>query len=353
MDSNPIVEIIDDALFQKMFTGGALIVVKNGLTILERYFGTLGVSDDQPVDKNTLFDLASLTKVLATTPCWMKVLEEKPHLLDSPLATWFSELSTDKKNFTPRLLMAHSSGLPAWRPYYLYDKGSGHQAFVIERILGESIIYPVASGSLYSDLGFILLGHTLEHVLKQRLDKACKELIFEPMRLSHQLLFNPSMKDHCIAQTRPGDWPGFVNDLNARALGGVSGHAGLFGTCRGVAELASEFLKSFTKPGGFFDHEIMKLFVERCRYVPESSRALGFDTKSEEGSSCGSLFSESSFGHTGFTGTSLWVDPVRDVAVVFLTNRVVMGEPDLRIKSLRPKLHDEIIQSLEQAAATS
>lgn len=353
MDSNPIVEIIDDALCQKMFTGGAIIVIRNGLTILERYFGTLGLSDDRPVDNNTLFDLASLTKVLATTPCWMKILEEKPDLLDSPLTTWFSQLDSDKRDITPRLLMAHSSGLPAWRPYYLYDKGSGHQAFVVERILGESMDYPLAAGSLYSDLGFILLGQILEHELKQRLDIACNEVIYAPLRLSHQILFTPSRNDHSIAQTRSGDLSGFVNDLNARVLGGVSGHAGLFGTCRGVAELASEFLKSFSKPGGFFDHEIIKLFVERCRYVPESSRALGFDTKSEEGSSCGSLFSESSFGHTGFTGTSLWVDPARGVVVVFLTNRVVMGEPDLRIKSLRPILHNLIIQRLDQVASAS
>ncbi len=344
MDSNPIIKIIDEALSRRMFTGAALIVVKDGSTILEQYFGTLGLTNDHPTDRNTLFDLASLTKVMATTPCWMKILEEKPELLESSLTRWFPELPSDKMEITPRLLLAHSSGLSAWRPYYLYDKGSAHLAFVVERVLHESLGYHVALGSLYSDLGFILLGHILEQLSQQRLDKVCQELIYGPLRLSDELLFNPSLEDFRIAQTRSGDSPGVVNDLNARALGGVSGHAGLFGTCRGVTELASEFLNSLRTSGGFFDQEIIKLFVTPCRYIPQSSRALGFDTKSEEGSSCGTLFSASSFGHTGFTGTSLWVDPAKGIVAVFLTNRVVMGEPDLRIKTLRPELHDEIIK---------
>ena len=347
MDPNPVIKLIDDALSRRMFTGAALIVAKDGSTIIEQYFGSLGLTDDHPIDKDTLFDLASLTKVLATTPCWIKVLTEDPELLDSSLTRWFPELPADKMDITPRHLLGHSSGLHAWRPYYLYDRGLGHLSFVLEKVFEDSLAYPVAKGSLYSDLGFILLGHILERLSGQRLEEVCQELVYKPLGLSDGLLFKPAVEDFRITQTRSGDLPGVVNDLNARALGGVSGHAGLFGTCRGVAELASEFLKSLIKPGGLFDHEMMKLFVERCNYVPDSSRALGFDTKSEVGSSCGNLFSQSSFGHTGFTGTSIWVDPVNGIVASFLTNRVVMGEPDLRIKTLRPELHDQIIKTVQ------
>lgn len=347
MDPNPIIKMIYGALSRKVFTGAALIVIKDGGAIIEQYFGALGLTDDYPADKKTLFDLASLTKVLATTPCWMKVLAEEPELLDAPITRWFPELPADKRGITPRHLLAHSSGLHAWQPYYLYDKGPGQLSFVLERVFEDSLAYPVGQGSLYSDLGFILLGHILERLLGQRLEDVCRELVYKPLGLSDELMFLPSIEDFRITQTRSGDLPGVVNDLNARAMGGVSGHAGLFGTCRGVANLASEFLKSFTKPEGFFDHGIMKLFVERCRFVPDSSRALGFDTKSEVSSSCGTLFSQSSFGHTGFTGTSMWVDPVNGIVASFLTNRVVMGEPDLRIKTLRPELHDQIIKTVQ------
>lgn len=339
---SPVIEMVNEALSERIFSGAGLIVMKEGSTVIEHYFGTVGLTSSQPVGNDTFFDLASLTKVLATTPCWLKLVEGNNSLLDSPLKKWIPQAPPDKKDITPRLLLAHSSGLPAWRPYYLFDKGSDHQAFVIRAILNEHLDYPVASGSLYSDLGFMLLGHVLEGLEKDRLDQMCLNLVYGPLTLGDELVFSPTVGNLSVAETRSGEKPGLVNDLNARALRGISGHAGLFGTCRGVAQLTSHFLTSLKKPGGFFDHSMMKLFVTPCHYVPDSSRALGFDTKSGQGSSCGSLFSSSSFGHTGFTGTSLWVDPVRELVCVFLTNRVVMGEPDLRIKDFRPKLHDSI-----------
>lgn len=346
MHSAPVVRTIDQAINEKIFTAAALIVVKKGETIFEEYFGRIGLSNERRVTCDTLFDLASLTKVLATTPCWMKMLENHPQAMDSALFTWIPQIPQDKREVTPRLLLAHSSGLPAWRPYYLFNKGSGQYRFVLDCIINEKLDYPLGAGSIYSDLGFIILAHILERQTGKRLDEVCKELIYGPLDVSQKLLFNPSERCVEVAETRLGDIPKTVNDLNARALGGISGHAGLFGTARGVARLTLEMLTSLKKPNGFFDQEIMKLFVTPCLYVHESSRALGFDTKSEEGSSCGYLFSKSSFGHTGFTGTSLWVDPDRELVTVFLTNRVIMGESDMRIKILRPKLHDEIISSI-------
>jgi CubicO group peptidase (beta-lactamase class C family) len=134
-----------------------------------------------------------------------------------------------------------------------------------------------------------------------------------------------------------------VNDLNARALGGVAGHAGLFGTAKGVAKMAAEILSSLASARGFFDRATTSAFCTGVGPRNGNNRALGFDTPSIEGSSAGHQFSSRSVGHTGFTGTSLWIDPETDVIVVLLTNRVFMGESDFRLTAFRPKLHDTIM----------
>jgi CubicO group peptidase (beta-lactamase class C family) len=149
-----------------------------------------------------------------------------------------------------------------------------------------------------------------------------------------------------IAVTRVGEPAGLVNDLNARSLGGAAGHAGLFGTARAVASLAATIVKSRAGKDGFFSAHVVQEFCERIDFVPGCTRALGFDTPSEEGSSSGRFFSHRSIGHTGFTGTSVWIDLDREVTVALLTNRVIMGEADRRIKDFRPLLHDAIMETL-------
>lgn len=344
MGLSKLLKILCQAHQENMFTAAALVIIQDGHLVLEEYVGSTGFSNERPVGSETLFDLASLTKILATTSCWMKIVENSPDSLDQTLDYWMPDIPSDKSQITPRLLLAHSSGLHAWRPYYLFERGKDQFRFVLERIINEPLDYPTGTGSLYSDSGFVLLAYLLEKQTGKRLDELSRDMFFEPLSLSDKLLFNPAGRSLDIAQTRRGDDPELVNDLNARALGGVSGHAGLFGTARGVASACAEFLTSLKHAGGFFNQNTIRLFVTPCNYIEESSRALGFDTKSGEGSSCGSLFSDSSFGHTGFTGTSFWIDPQRNIVAVFLTNRVIMGEPDLRIKILRPKLHDEIVK---------
>ena len=166
------------------------------------------------------------------------------------------------------------------------------------------------------------------------------------MGISQDLMFNPNGEERRTARTRPGELPGLVNDLNARALGGVSGHAGLFGTAHAVAAVAAEILAALKSESTLFDPEITRIFCRKVDSVPGCSRALGFDTPSEDGSSSGRFFSAGSLGHTGFTGTSLWIDVERELTVVLLTNRVFMGESDLRIKAFRPAVHDAIMEEI-------
>ena len=169
----------------------------------------------------------------------------------------------------------------------------------------------------------------------------CQKLLFTPLGLEHDLTFNPNPEQQPTAWTSFEEpQGGMVNDLNCRAMGGLAGHAGLFGTAEGVTRMCRCFLKSLVSENGFFDYGTARIFAKRANISIGSTRALGFDTPSDANSSCGSFFSHSSLGHTGFTGTSVWMDADKQVVATLLTNRVIMGQTDQRIKGLRPLFYD-------------
>ena len=333
-------------LEEQVFTGAVLLAARREEVIFSKAYGTLGDQETTSVTERTLFDLASLTKVLATTPAWIILASSRPEILDQRISEWFPSVPSDKEKITPRHLLAHISGLPAWRPYYL----SGHKKSLIElatnNVLNEPLEYPTGQAALYSDLGFILLAAIVELESREAFDYFCRTRIFGPLGVSQDLMFNPIEEERRTARTRPGELPGLVNDLNARALGGVSGHAGLFGAARAVAAGAAEILAALKSESTLFNSEITRIFCRKVASPPDCSRALGFDTPSEDGSSAGRFFSSRSLGHTGFTGTSLWIDIQRELTVVLLTNRVFMGESDFRIKAFRPAVHDAIMEEI-------
>ncbi|MBI5569199.1 MAG: beta-lactamase family protein [Desulfomonile tiedjei] len=343
-------EQVDDLMVgarqDRLFTAAALFVSRRGERLFLRSYGTLGGPGTGPVTTETLFDLASLTKVVVTTPCWMLLASQNPGLLDEPLSKWFPELSGPKARITPRWLLAHSSGLPAWRPYYLYHDGKSLQRLVRQVILCEELAYTPGEGCLYSDLGFMVLAAIAELEAGAPLERFAARELFEPLRVDRDVLFTPPDDKRGIALTRPGEPAGLVNDLNTRVLHGVSGHAGAFGTAEAVAVMAEEVLKGFRSESRLLPGSVSRTFCRRADLVPGSTRALGFDTPSEEGSAGGHFLSRESVGHTGFTGTSLWIDLDRELVVVLLTNRVFMGESDQRIKSFRPRIHDTIVREV-------
>jgi len=337
-------ERMKQGLHEQIFTGAVLLIARGTNLLFHQTYGILGDTGTDPVKPDTLFDLASLTKVLAVTPSWILMITEDPSLLDQSIGRWFPNAPKDKHCITPRCLLAHASGMPAWRPYYLLPASRHTDEDTAVRILAEPLDYSPGQGCIYSDLGFMLLGFIIEKETGRNLEQFSRERIYEPLGLAEDLLFCPNNLKR-IAMTRVGDTPGLVNDLNARALGGISGHAGLFGTAKGAAALSGEILKSLKESGRFFDKETTRTFCARAGFTPDSTRTLGFDTPSEEGSTSGRLFSKDSVGHTGFTGVSLWIDIQRDLIVVLLTNRVFLGEADLRIKGFRPMLHDAVMES--------
>ena len=274
--------------------------------------------------EDTVFDLASLTKVLATTPLIMRRVERGGLGLDDPVSTHVS-LWRDEHGGAPvtiRDLLAHCSGLPAHLPFYREFKG---RAAFESAICSTPLAYPPRSKSIYSDLGFMLLGFILEDV------GASLSLQFDTLRQQmgsiQDMQFHPPLLWRArTAPTRRDEWRGRllvgeVDDDNAWALEGVAGHAGLFGTVQAVGECARHLLQILEGWQGAFQEQTLRTFISRRTDVPGSSRALGWDTMLPT-SSCGTRLSPQAFGHVGFTGTSIWIDLERVLIVVMLTIRI-------------------------------
>jgi CubicO group peptidase (beta-lactamase class C family) len=246
---------------------------------------------------------------------------------------------------TLRDLLAHCSGLPAWRPYFKELSG---RATYQRAIASEPLEYVPRTASIYSDLDFILLGF----IVDGRMPMADRfALMLSQMEIVEEIQFNPpTLWRARIAPTEQDPWRGRllvgeVHDENAAALGGVAGHAGLFGTAAAVGSYARHLLQVLDGRSGVFRRATLETFTQRRTDVPGSSRALGWDTMLTT-SSCGTRMSARAFGHTGFTGTSLWIDPEQDVYIALLTNRVHPTREHEGIQTVRRAVHDAVIGEL-------
>jgi CubicO group peptidase (beta-lactamase class C family) len=301
-----------------------------------------------PTTDHTVFDLASLTKVVATTTLAMTAVAQGTCELDHPVHRWLpSWQRPDRESVTIRDLLLHAAGLPAWRPLYETCRTAAECQAAVAIVPLE---YTPRTASIYSDLGFITLAFVLEQAMGQRFDAAFDHLAG---RLGlGDIRFNPpGAWNSRTAPTEFDRWRGRllvgeVHDENAAVLGGVAGHAGLFGTIVPVGAFARLVLGALIRTPRLppFDSGLVAEFTRRGA-VPGSSRALGWDTMLPT-SSCGSRMSEGAFGHTGFTGTSLWVDPDRGIYVVLLTNRVHPSRTNTAINELRPRFHDAVFADL-------
>jgi CubicO group peptidase (beta-lactamase class C family) len=307
-----------------------------------------------PVTADTVFDLASLTKAIVTASVAMRLVEVGPLLLDAPVrdyeAKWQGE---DRTAVCVRDLLEHASGLPAWEPLW---RAHADRDGILAAIAATPLECPPRSRSIYSDLGFMLLGHLLETVDGRSLDVQLEEMAAGWMAAGAAgvpLVFNPpaSWRPR-IAPTRFNEWRdrllvGEVDDDNAWAMGGVAGHSGLFGTAAAVGVFARVILQVLSgdreAERRFATRETVRLFLSRST-VPGSSRALGWDMM-RTSSSCGTKMSASAFGHTGFTGTSLWIDPEQDFYAVLLTNRVYPeAGPNEPMQTVRRAFHDALVE---------
>jgi len=342
--------IVTAAIKDSAFPGAQLAIAKDDVLLYNKSFGTLSYDrQSRQVTQSTMYDLASLTKVVATTSAIMRLYEEGEVSLDDFLSKFFPEISPGlKRSITIRHLLSHTSGLPAF--IRLYETCSSAEG-ALDSVYAAALEADPGDTTIYSDLGMILLGKIVERVSGLSLDAYVAKEFFEPLRMNNTMFRPPSFSIPRIAPTEiDTHWRkklvhGTVHDENAALLGGVSGHAGLFSTASDLVV----FMQMMINGGSYGGKEFFQqgTVAEFTRWQSgEGSRALGWDCKSASGSSAGDLFSTKSFGHTGFTGTSLWADPDRDLVVVFLTNRIHPSRERNAIHRIRPLLHNAIIGAL-------
>jgi CubicO group peptidase (beta-lactamase class C family) len=341
--------ILEKAISARAFPACSLAVTLRGELVAHKACGRFTHDPASPeITTASLCDLASLTKVAATTAMAMVLYERGLLDLEAAVAAIVPEFASNdagRGDVTLRMLLAHSSGLPAYEKLFLRAESR-------EDLLRAAFATPLAAApgacAEYSDIGFIVLGVALERLADESLDVFCQREIFGPLGMTHTT-FNPAsaLKDsipptaddrafrHRIIQ-------GEVQDENASVLGGVAGHAGLFSTAEDLAVFAHALLN-----GG---HPILRpstveLFTRRESAPAGTSRALGWDTPSAPSQS-GKYFSSRSFGHLGYTGTSLWIDPERQLSITLLTNRTWPDCQNEAIKQVRPAFHDAVIEAL-------
>jgi beta-glucosidase-like glycosyl hydrolase/CubicO group peptidase (beta-lactamase class C family) len=336
--------------------GAVALVARRGKIVLERAVGRLSYDEDAaPVTRETLYDLASLTKVVVTTTLAMMLYERGRLDLDAPVTSYVPEFKGGEKDrVTVRDLLAHSGGLLWWTDLYKRFEGkppAESRDGYLRTIYSMPLDYSPRAKMVYSDLGILLLGEILERVTGKDLKSMAREEIFEPLDMDDTMFQPDASVLSRIAPTELDPWRGRVvrgevHDENAFGLGGVAPHAGLFSTARSLAQFAQMMINGGAGNGRrLLNPETIALFTTRANLVPGSSRALGWDTPSES-SSAGRFFSVSSYGHTGFTGTSLWIDPERELFVILLTNRVHPTRENPKITDLRPAFHDAVARAI-------
>ncbi len=360
-----IVRAFRQAVQDKVFPGAVVLVRHRGVVVLHEAVGTRGgPPDDQPVHHASVYDLASLTKPLATATAVLCLVQDGRLQVNQSVRHWVEELrGSPFADVTIRQLLSHSAGLPAWRPYYEWLSPDGappcHEEerrrrlhALLQAIARESVEYRPGSRSLYSDVGFMLLGAVVERCAGMSLAAWCRRTMYEPAGVSSLGFLRGDDADTAWAAglaVVPTEWDarrnrllcGDVHDANAAALGGVAGHAGLFGTAHAVSQLSAVWLRAVQGRDGLLQADLAQHFTQRQHEIPLSSWGLGWDTPSAPSSS-GTRFSSRAFGHVGFTGASLWIDPACELEVMILSNRVHPTRTNKAIATFRPQIHDMI-----------
>ena len=350
-------QMLLEAVADSAFPGGVILAAKNGDIFLHKAFGYHTYSKKKPVMRGNIYDLASITKVVATTSALMKLVDEKKLSLDDKVITYLPEFIGKQKMFfdqksmvTIRHLITHTSGLPPFKKYFLMD---GNIQTKIDSIMNTEPEIPLNQKMIYSDIGLIVLGKIIESVSQSSLDEYVDSVVFKPLGMK-TTFYNPPIEK--IKRIIPTEYSslygetiiGYVHDENAKSIGGIAGHAGLFSTASDLSIFSQMMLN-----GGIygwkriFKSQSVTNFTKRANTIEGSSRALGWDTPSGQ-SSGGVYLSASSFGHTGFTGTSLWIDPENQIFVILLTNAV---HPNRNYKNpnyfdWRQKIHSSVYEEL-------
>jgi CubicO group peptidase (beta-lactamase class C family) len=361
-DTNPspwdsLARFLEQSIARKAFPGAAVAVGRHDIVLFLHGFGHLDYEQGPLVTTRTVYDLASLTKVIGLTTAMMQVVEEGKVGLDTPAVHYVPGFHDS--TVTVRQLLTHSSGLPAWKPFW---EQVHSRAEMFALVNAEPLEQPPGTKMVYSDLGAMVMTQIVENVSGERLDRYLQMHLFRPLGMRDTRYLPPASWRSRIAPTEMDTTyrhrliRGEVHDENAASMGGISGHAGLFSTGPDLARFAQLMLRTLRgesssrrvrtrtprgvvemhQPGGFVDSATVAMFTA-VQNPALSSRALGWDTPSK-GSSAGDHLSPQAFGHTGFTGTSIWIDPAKDLFVILLTNRVYPTRQNDQILQVRPRV---------------
>jgi CubicO group peptidase (beta-lactamase class C family) len=322
------------------FTGAVARIEHRGRLCFERAYGTTRAGDlAQPVYVDSAFDLASITKLFVSTLA-LRAVQEGRIALDEPVARFLTEWrATDREPITLRMLLAHDSGMNSGADYRQL-LGFNVVKYTLERELvatpGERVIY--------SDLGFIAIGELLSRIYERSLSTLMSELRGSPQYRPRETLWHAIPATEC--DTWRGRVQGFVHDEKAYLMGGIAGHAGLFGSAQDVAWLTEQYLAAVCGRAGdgVLDGDLARDAISQQAFDPVLRRGLGWALKTTDENSCGRWLSAETFGHTGFVGTCVWADPVRDCSGVLLTNAVYFGRKDIR--DLRAAFYEALIDDL-------
>jgi CubicO group peptidase (beta-lactamase class C family) len=343
---------LQDAIGQHAFPAASVAVTHQAKLVALKAFGRCTYDPNSPaVTAESIFDLASVSKVIATTTMAMILYERGLLDLEMPVvnvAPEFDGADERRQQITFRQLLAHSSGLPAYEKLFLKAKTRDD---LLRAAFSVALTADPGTRAEYSDVGFIILGVVLERLADDSLDHFCQHEIFGPLGMT-KMAFNPPKAWHDLSVPTADDQSfrhrviqGEVQDENASVLGGVAGHAGLFST---AADLAAFALTMLDGGRPILRPETLNLFTRRESSPHGTSRALGWDTPSSPSQS-GKHCSPSSYGHLGYTGTSLWIDPERQLSITLLTNRTWPDCSNQAIKQVRPVFHDAVMEALGAA----
>jgi serine-type D-Ala-D-Ala carboxypeptidase len=352
LDFETVRKVIQRSMHDSAFPSAALGVLWKGKIVTQEAFGRMTYSPSSAKTTiESVYDMASLTKVLATTTCLMKLYDEGKIKLGDSVSTYIPEFSANGKgNVRIANLLLHNSGLAAFR---FYDRQLQGAEAAMQALYNEKLVYKTGDSTVYSDLGFITLGEVVKRVSGKSLSAYFAENFARPLGLK-SMVFVPSgeVLARCVPTEQDTGWKQaftrpLVHDPRSALLGGVAGHAGLFASVGDVCTLMQTLYFPQSGKPALVSPETVKLFT--TRHSKASTRAIGWDTKGEGKSSCGDGFAPTSFGHTGYTGTSVWCDPTKQLCVVFLSNRVFPTSENNKIRFVRPAVHDAVLSDVENA----
>jgi CubicO group peptidase (beta-lactamase class C family) len=344
-------KVVKDGIADSTYPGAVILVTYKGKIVYEKAFGSFTYDKaSTPMSVNSMFDMASVSKVVGTTTAAMMLFDQGKFKLDDKVTKYIPDFGQNGKDkITIRNLLLHNAGLVEWIPFY---KKFTTPEQVWDSIKSSKLIYPTGTKYAYSDLGLITMQKVIEKISGKHLDDFLRENVFKPLKM-HSTMYNPPAKlvKDCVPTEVDNYWrmttmQGKVHDETAYLLGGVAGHAGLFSTAPDLAV----FMQMLLNKGSYNGKRYVKASTVNSwttKQSAQSSRGIGWDTNDKWEAAAGKKFSETTFGHTGFTGTSVFADKERGVVAILLTNRVYPTRNNPRLTARRHSVHDAIIKAID------